>query len=182
MRRPGIHASTRTLTTMRTPHCLATATILVLSAATAGFAAQTATSTAAPHFGTWGVDLSGRDADIKPGDDFFKYANGTWLKRTTIPEDLVRFGNFDALNILSENRVHEILEEARQHPTDATAKIGAFYAAFMDEDRAEQLGAKPLDSELAKVKDATNRAGLIEMMGRPDGLHHGLFVAGISAD
>ena len=169
---------------MRFPHFLASATaILPMTFGTSNVtAAQTDASTAAPHFGTWGFDLSGRDTGVKPGDDFSKFANGAWQKRTTIPEDLVRFGNFDALNILSENRVHEILEEARQHPTDATAKIGAFYAAFMDEDRAEQLGAKPLDSELAKVKDATNRAGLIEMMGRPDGLHHGLFVAGISAD
>jgi len=116
------------------------------------------------------------------GDDFFRYASGTWLKRATIPEDLPRFGNFDVLNLLSENRVHEILEEARRHPTDATAKIGAFYASFMDEERVEQLGMKPIEPELAKIKAATTRAGLIELMGRQDGLHIGLFGVGISAD
>ena len=169
---------------MRYPRFLtSSATVLALSVfGGPGAVAQTATTTATPHFGSWGFDLSGRDTGVKPGDDFYQYANGDWVKRTTIPEDLVRYGNFDALNILSEQRVHEILEEAKQHPTDATAKIGAFYTAIMDEDRVEQLGMKPIEPELAKVKEVTTRAGLIEIMSRQDSLHHGLFGVGISPD
>jgi len=163
---------------MRFPFPLAAATSLLAT----GVLAQSDTSTTAPRFGTWGFDLSGKDGAVQPGDDFFKFANGGYLERTRIPDDLVRFGNFDVLAILSENRVHEILDEALRHPSEATAKIGGFYAAFMDEATVEQLGAQPLAAELAKVKAAVSREQLAAMMGRPDSMCRGLFGPGISAD
>ncbi len=43
--------------------------------------------TAKPVFGAWGVDLTGMDTSVKPGDDFFSYANGTWYKNAVIPAD-----------------------------------------------------------------------------------------------
>src|SRR4051794_14374760 len=66
--------------------------------------AEAAGSLASPKYGAWGFDASGIDPSVKPGDDFFKWANGKWDERTTIPSDRVRFGNFDALSVLSENR------------------------------------------------------------------------------
>lgn len=137
---------------------------------------------AAPRFGTWGFDLSGRDVSVKPGDDFFAYANGEYLKRTTIPDDRTRYGNFDALGILSEARVHGILKEAAAHPDESTARIGAFFAAFMDEARVEQAGAKPLAPELEQIRAAATRADLAVIMGQPGGMSRGLFGAGIRPD
>src|SRR5580692_1673641 len=58
-----------------------------------------------PHFGSWGFDLSGRDTTISPGADFYGYANGTYVKQLVIPPDRSRYGNFDALTALSEDRV-----------------------------------------------------------------------------
>ena len=49
-------------------------------------AAET-TSTAARRFGTWGVDLAGMDTTVRPGDDFFRYVNGTWLDTAVIASD-----------------------------------------------------------------------------------------------
>jgi len=144
--------------------------------------AQSDTSTTAPRFGTWGFDLPGKDGAVKPGDDFFKFANGGYLERTRIPEDLVRFGNFDVLAILSENRVHEILNEAMQQPTEATCKIGCFFATYMDEAKVEQLGTQPLAADLAKIKAAVSREQLAAMMGQPASMFRSLFGAGISAD
>ncbi|MEI7909063.1 MAG: M13-type metalloendopeptidase [Verrucomicrobiota bacterium] len=165
------------------PLAATAATSLIAAGVTAGLVvAQTDTSTVAPHFGTWGFDLSGKDAAVKPGDDFFKFANGAYLDRTVIPEDLVRFGNFDVLTILSENRVHEILDEAVKHPSEATTKIGCFYAAYMDEAKVEQLGAQPLAADLAKVKAATSREALAAIMGDPASMGRGVFGAGITAD
>ena len=160
------------------PLAVTTATSLLVACVSA----QAESSTTAPRFGTWGFDLSGRDGSVKPGDDFFKFANGGFVERTHIPEDLVRFGNFDVLAILSENRVREILEEAVKQPAQATTKIGNFYAAFMDEAQVEQLGAQPLAADLAKVKAATSRDALAVMMGQPASLCRSLFSPGISAD
>jgi len=64
-----------------------------------------------PTFGTWGVDLSGMDNSVKPGDDFFLYANGAWLARTEIPADRTSIGSFQNLQILSEKRMKELVEK-----------------------------------------------------------------------
>src|SRR5215831_569950 len=87
---------------------------------------------ASPKYGTWGFDKSGMDPTVKPGDDFFRFANGKWLERTEIPADRTRFGNFDKLSVLSENRVHAIAEDSaagRLKDPDG-AKVGAAYASF----------------------------------------------------
>src|SRR3569623_1573315 len=109
---------------------------------------------ASPKYGTWGFDVSGMDTAIKPGDDFFKYANGKWAARTEIPADRVRFGNFDKLSVLSEARVHAIAKDAAAGKlTDPDgAKIGAAYASFMNEALADKLGAKPIQPELAQIR------------------------------
>src|SRR6185369_10270087 len=111
-------------------------------------------SLASPKYGTWGFDTSGMDRSVKPGDDFFKFANGKWAERTEIPADRTRFGNFDKLSVLSEARQHAILDDAvagKLADPDA-AKIAAGYKAFMDEALAEKLDAKPIAGALAELK------------------------------
>jgi putative endopeptidase len=139
-------------------------------------------SLAAPRFGTWGMDLTGRNLQIKPGDDFFDYANGSFVERTEIPADRVRFGNFDALSILSEARVRDILEEAVKTPTAATAKIAAFYTAYLDEAQADRLGMKPIAPDLAEINAAATASELAGILAKPDGLHRGVFGLGIGPD
>jgi len=156
---------------------------LALAALSLNFAsAADETSTDAPRFGTWGFDLAGRDESVKPGDDFFAHANGTYLKNTEIPADRPRYGNFDSLAILSETRVRKILEDAAARPDASTAKIGAWFAAFMDEPRVEAAGARPIASQLEQIRSATTREHLAKIMGQPGGLGRGLFGAGISPD
>ncbi|MFV4649331.1 peptidase M13, partial [Mycobacterium tuberculosis] len=78
---------------------------------------------------------------VKPGDDFFRYADGAWLAKTTIPADKTSFGAFDILADRSEAQVHAILEAAAaKGGSTATAegKIGAAYRAFMDEATIEK--------------------------------------------
>ncbi|MDB6077792.1 MAG: peptidase [Akkermansiaceae bacterium] len=137
---------------------------------------------AAQRFGTWGFDLSGRNETVKPGDDFYEYASGKFVERTVIPPDRVRFGNFDALSLLSEARVRGILEEAAKTPSPATAKIAAFYAAYMDADRANSLGAKPIEADLEEIKAAASRDALVAILAKTDGLHRDLFGVGIGPD
>ena len=141
--------------------------------------------TATPHYGAWGFDLAGRDTTVKPGDDFFRYANGTYLKTTEIPSDRSRFGNFDALSILSENRVHAILQEAAAKPGAPgapRAKIGAYYRAYMDEGRVNALGAKPLAADLARIKAADSHEAVAALMGRHDGFFDSIFGGFVGPD
>ncbi len=141
---------------------------LVAGAGFTATAADDAANVAAPmRSGAWGFDLAGRDTSVAPGTDFYRYANGTYLKTLVIPADRTRYGAFDALAALSEQRTRVVMETAAAN-TKATgdqAKVGAFYRAFMDEARAEALGATPLAHDLAAIKAATTRAALARLMG-----------------
>ena len=150
--------------------------VVVLAGAAPALAADTADLTA-PRFGTWGFELSSRDTGVTPGDDFFRYANGTYLAKTEIPPDRTRFRVFDILTILSENRVRDILETA---PEDS--KIGAYYKAYMDEARVEQLGTAPLDADLARLRAVASHEDLAALMGEHKGFGGGIFGIGIGAD
>ena len=122
----------------------------------------------APRYGAWGFDLSGMDRSVNPGDNFYDYANGGWDKTTEIPSDLVRFGNFDKLRILSEARTKTIIEDAMagKFPKDPDAvRVGTAYGSFMDEKRAEMLDAKPIAGELAGIRKAKSRDDLTALMG-----------------
>jgi putative endopeptidase len=77
------------------------------AAATAGTAAAPA---AAAQIPPWGLDLTARDPSVKPGDDFYHYANGHWLDTHSIPPDRTRWGAFDALQERSLQQVRDILE------------------------------------------------------------------------
>ena len=59
--------------------------------------------------GSWGFDLAGADFATKPGDDFFRYGNGTWYDHAMIPPDRSAIGIFTALSITAEARIHDIL-------------------------------------------------------------------------
>jgi putative endopeptidase len=158
--------------------------IASISASAPARAADTI-GTETPHYGSWGFDLSGEDTSVKPGDDFFRYANGNYLKRTEIPADRTRFGNFDVLSILSENRVHLILEEAANKDTQPGSpgyKIGVFYKTYMDTARIETLGTAPLEADLAKVRAANTYADIAALMGDRHGFRDSIFGGGIGPD
>jgi len=150
-----------------------------------GEAPVPAADLASPKYGTWGFDVSGMDTAVKPGDDFFDYANGKWAQRTSIPSDLTRFGNFDKLSVLSEARVHEIAIEAaagKLKDKDG-AKIGAAYASFMNEALADKLGAKPIQPELAKIHAAKTKADFADLMAKANvGGYDSILPVGITID
>jgi putative endopeptidase len=127
-----------------------------------------AASLASPTYGSWGFDTTGMDLSVKPGDDFFRYANGKWADRTEVPSDRTRYGNFDKLAELSENRLHAILSEAvagKINDPDAS-KVAAAYASFMDETLAEQLDATPIERELTEIRGVTTKDQMTALMGK----------------
>ncbi len=121
-------------------------------------------------YGAWGFDLAGMDTATRPGDDFFRYANGAWLDKTQIPPDKPAYSLRLAMTDLTEQRLHDMMEalaaKSNDHPSTLEEKVGTFYGSFMDEARAEQLGTKPIRSELNALKEIKTREDLAGLMGR----------------
>ena len=124
-----------------------------------------------PEYGAWGFDIAGRDTNVAPGDDFFEYSNGGYLKQLVIPTDKASYGPRYIAAERTQARIHEILQEAAAKVGDATpstieGKIGAYYAAFLNDSRAESLGGRPLEANLSAIRAASSRTALAELMGR----------------
>ena len=118
--------------------------------------------------GTHGVDRTGMDPSVTPGDDFFLYANGTWLKETEIPSDASRWGTFNILTEQSTQRVKALLENAAGGAAAAGSeerKVGDFYASYLDEASVEARGLEPLRDGLAAIAVLRNRTELSRAIG-----------------
>src|SRR5579864_1206760 len=125
-----------------------------------------------PAFGTFGVDLPGMDKNVKPGDDFFLYANGAWLNRTEIPADRTSTGSFQNLQILSENRMKELVAEldARDPATlnPEEKQLRDLYDAFTDTKGIEERGLEPIKPDLARIANVTTLDDIAALMGDPN--------------
>lgn len=99
-----------------------------------------------------GIDLKGIDHGVQPGDNFFDYANGAWLKTATIPADRSSIGSFLTIFEKAEKDTAELIRDAGAgHPASGSdaRKIADYYAAWMDTATIEQHGPAPLKPELA---------------------------------
>ena len=131
----------------------------------ASFGAGQATQTKAadkPQYGSFGFDIAGMDKSIRPGDDFYAFANGTWAKSTPIPADRSNYGMFTVLDDLSMSRSREILDAAAKTPG---SRIGDFYATFMDEAAADSAGIAPLTPTLDAIKALGSKSAIAAKMG-----------------
>ncbi|MGK6319853.1 M13 family metallopeptidase [Sphingomonas sp. DT-204] len=124
---------------------------------------EPATPAGAPEIGTFGLDTSGMDRSVAPGDDFYDYANGTWDRRTQIPADRASYGMFHVLQDRSLEQTRAILEEAARQPG---SKIGDYYASFMDEAAAEAKGIAPIKPWLAAIAGAKDKTALVTEAAR----------------
>ena len=143
--------------------------ILALATASLAAVAVPATAqTAKAAYGTWGVELKDMNPSVKPGDDFFEYAEGTWLKNHPIPADKSRAGYNYELPDEIELQVRKMVEDVAAHPAGPIEqKIGAAYAAWMDEQGIEARGTAPLKPFLARIDAITNRKDLVKLMAQP---------------
>ena len=132
--------------------------------------AESSAPAAKPQYGEHGFDGAGADLKTRPGDDFFRYANGAWIDQTTIPADKAIYSLRLAMTDLTERRLHELLEQAMatagREPATTVGKVGAFYKSFMDESQIAQLGAAPVAPYLAAVRAADTHDKLAAVMGR----------------
>ncbi len=132
------------------------------------------------------IDKANMDLTVKPGDDFFRYANGGWLKTTVMPGTKTRWGSFDELRENTSQRLKTILEDVskKKNRTRAEQMCGDFFVSGMDSLQLEKLGAKPVMSDLKKIDAITDVKGLIANMLRlrTEGAGGGLFGTFVSQD
>jgi putative endopeptidase len=115
-----------------------------------------------------GIDLAGIDRSVAPGDDFFGYANGKWIKSAEIPPDRSVYGVGPMLVELTNRRTADLIREAtaRNAPAGTEArKIGDFYSTYMDEAAIEAKGWKPLEPALGRIAAIADRKALARALG-----------------
>ncbi|MBC7758969.1 MAG: M13 family peptidase, partial [Phormidesmis sp. FL-bin-119] len=105
------------------------------------------------------IDQSNMDLTVKPGEDFYTYASGTWIKNNPVPLKETRWGSFNQLRDFNINAVKTILTESASSKAPAGSierRIGDFYSAGMDSITIEKLGYTPIKSDLQKVEGLTD--------------------------
>ncbi|RDS86226.1 M13 family metallopeptidase [Dyella psychrodurans] len=115
-----------------------------------------------------GIDLSYIDHSVKPGDDFFSYANGAWVKTAQIPADRSSTGPTQELEDLTAKRTADLIQNmAKLHPASGTneRRIADYYAAYMDEATIEKRGLIAIKPELDRIDAIKTRDDLARELG-----------------
>lgn len=149
-----------------------TFSILLLSLTPAAFAQTPALSGENPRavklVTTHGIDVISIQRSVKPGDDFYLFANGNWIARTTIPADRPAVGRFNELADRSDKQVTAIIEDAAKANAAAgsdTRRIADLYHSYMDEAAIEHAGITPLKPELERIAAIHDKQQLSAALG-----------------
>src|SRR5690554_3499663 len=145
------------------------ATVLALSLPAA---AQDTERQATPtmEFGTWGVDPASLDPTVDPGDDFFAYVNGKWVRENPIPAEFTRFGAFNILREKSTADVEALVADlVKQQPAAGTPerRIVDAYQAFLDTAAIDAAGLAPAQPYLDEIASAPDLAALTQLFAEP---------------
>jgi endothelin-converting enzyme/putative endopeptidase len=107
------------------------------------------------------------NATLRPGDDFFAWANGQWLSKTEIPADRSRWGAMDSLAEDTNQRIVRLIEEAGKdkNASPEARKVADFYGAYMNEAGIEAKGTAPLKPALDKIAAIKDKAALTRALG-----------------
>lgn len=109
------------------------------------------------------IDPAEMDLSVRPGDNFYLYANGTWIKNNPVPPSKTRWGSFDELREANSKRLRTLLESAAANTADPKAqKIGDFYSSGMDSATLEGLGDKPIRADLDRISAIDGTPALLK--------------------
>ncbi|MFZ5618944.1 MAG: M13 family metallopeptidase [Pseudomonadota bacterium] len=116
----------------------------------------------APQLGSFGVDMSAMDKSVDPGDDFYAYVNGEWLKTFKIPDEYSSYGSFTVLAERSEERLKSIVESipATAAAGAAEQKVRDFYASYLGVDAINAKGLAPLAADFAAIEAMTTHEAI----------------------
>ncbi|GIU02184.1 M13 family metallopeptidase [Shewanella algidipiscicola] len=129
---------------------------------------EVATPSKQAELGSFGVDLTARNLAVKPGDDFFMYASGTWYDNYQMPADKTRYGAFTALAERSEKQVKEIIDDiaARDNLNAEEQLIADFYNAYMDTETINKRGITPIQPTLDSIAAIDSTDDLTTLFGQ----------------
>lgn len=143
--------------------------ILLLGAALIATAAAFAAGQ--PQVKPWGVELGYIDKGVKPGDDFFAYANGNWVKHSSIPADRTYAGVNLELDLQNDARLKGLVHELSTTPDAKLSpegrKLRDLYNAYMDNKQIEANGLKPAEADLAKIDSYKSLSDVAAAIGDP---------------
>jgi putative endopeptidase len=112
------------------------------------------------------IDKANMDLSVKPGDNFYEYASGNWVKNNPVPAKETRWGSFNELRDFNINAVKTILtnsmNDKNAKPGSIEKRVGDFYAAGMDSLTIERLGYSPIKPDLARINAIKNLNGIID--------------------
>lgn len=153
------------------PHFLITAAacavLAALGASGCSRDATTEAATAAPATAL-GIDPAAMDKAVKPGDDFYAYANGAWMKSAVIPADRSSIGGFVIADQQTEKQLGELIAEIGKSDAAGTTdegRIRDYYKAFLDTAAIEQGGLAPIKADLDRFAAITDKTGLSRTLG-----------------
>jgi len=122
----------------------------------------------APAQEAHGIAIANMDRSVKPGDDFYQYANGDWIKRTEIPPDRASVGVFNKLADLSNKNTSALIAEiAKSNPPAGSGarKVADLYNSYMDEAAIEAKGLAPLRPHLDAIAAIRDKRELARALG-----------------
>jgi putative endopeptidase len=117
---------------------------------------------------THGINVAHMDRSAKPGDDFYEFANGTWLKNTEIPSDRASIGVFTALDVIANQRTHDLIDNIAKSPAPAGTperRIADLYNSYMDEAAIESKGIAPIKPQLDAIAAIHDKHELAHALG-----------------
>jgi len=116
------------------------------------------------------IDPNNMDLSVKPGDDFYQYASGTWMKNNPVPAKETRWGSFNELRDFNINAVKDVLEKAVAEKStikgSVSKRVADFYSAGMDSITVEKRGYSPIQKDLEKIAAINNETSLLQTMAR----------------
>lgn len=135
----------------------------------AGLVSSAAIAGNKPAISPWGLELSYVDKNVRPGDDFFTYCNGGWLKNAKIQPARNEAGSWSEIEEQNEMRLKTIITELlKKHVfTDEEKKIRDLYEAFVDQKSIEANGLKPIEKDLAYISSVKTFEDVARVMGNP---------------
>jgi len=143
-------------------------TFAVAALSLAGCSPNSSTSAPAAAALPSGIDVAGMDRSVRPGDDFFAFANGGWIKATTIPADKSEFGVATILVDQTRKQTVEIIQDpvnAGPNATPDARKLADFYASYVDEAGIEAKGLAPLKPRLDAIAAIADKRALARAIG-----------------
>ena len=123
----------------------------------------------APKQGNHGINVANMDRSVKPGDNFWLYCDGDWIKRTEIPPDRARLSVFSTLDDLSNKRTAALIDELAKSNAPAGSskrKIADLYNSYMDEAAIDAKGLAPLQPHLKAIAAISSKKELAYALGQ----------------